>query len=164
MARIFKDYETLYKGRRVRTDSEEDMRYLYEEERLSGADISNVFDNKMSSKTVVRRLSKLGITRRGFKGEDNPMWAGGVKIDKGGYVLRHFPEHPQANSQGYVREHRLVMEESLGRSLTSEEVVHHINKDRGDNSIGNLKLLESNSAHAKLESNYRERDELGRFK
>lgn len=80
-------------------------------------------------------------------GSRNPSWNGGRTIDKSGYVLVRVPNHPHANHGGYVREHRLVMEQVLGRYLDPEEVVHHRNSDRSDNRPENLELFESNASH-----------------
>ena len=39
------------------------------------------------------------------------------------------------------RAHRVIMEKHIGRKLTNEEEVHHINKNPLDNRIENLQLL-----------------------
>lgn len=58
-----------------------------------------------------------------------------------GYIRVLRPAHPNADHKGYVLEHRLVMAESLGRPLTTTEIVHHRNGQRHDNRLDNLVLL-----------------------
>lgn len=48
--------------------------------------------------------------------------------------------------------HRLVMEEHLGRSLGINDIIHHIDGDKRNNDISNLKLMtrsEHSSMHVK---------------
>ena len=46
-------------------------------------------------------------------------------------------------------EHRIVIEEMLGRPLRSDEIVHHKNKDVRDNRPENLEVM-TRSEHARL--------------
>ncbi len=73
------------------------------------------------------------------KGSLSHSWKGGKRM-RFGYVEIYKPDHPYA-VQSYVFEHRLVMEESIGRYLKSDEIVHHKNGIRNDNSIENLEVV-----------------------
>jgi hypothetical protein len=66
--------------------------------------------------------------------ERNPNWRGGQIKHQQGYVM------VRTKDRGYVFQHRLVMEEHLGRELLPSENVHHKNGVRNDNSLDNLEL------------------------
>lgn len=83
------------------------------------------------------------------RGAASHKWKGGLHINSSGYIAVYAPEHPRANLRGYVHEHRLVMEQFLGRPLTRTEYVHHINEDRTDNRIENLVVL-SRGEHSRV--------------
>ena len=67
---------------------------------------------------------------------------GHTKVQNRGYILAYVPKHPHAHSDGYVMLHTVVMERSIGRYLMPNEVVHHVNHDRKDNRLENLKLMD----------------------
>lgn len=87
------------------------------------------------------------LRKTGATGAKNGSWKGGRTLDKAGYVLILKPDHPAANACGYVREHRLIAEQLLGRLLKPTEVVHHKDDDPGNNSPDNLLVYETNALH-----------------
>lgn len=79
---------------------------------------------------------------QGQKMENHPNWRGGVHIDSQGYRY--------VRTKDKLRyEHRIIMETALGRVLQRQEHVHHINHDKLDNRLDNLRVL-NNSDHQKL--------------
>jgi HNH endonuclease/Helix-turn-helix domain of resolvase len=137
-----------------------EMRRLYE----SGYalhEIAAIFE--ISLQTLGRRLRADGITirKRGrqsdrarakYSGEKHPLWKGGRMFHRGGgYWLVRCPNHPHQRD-GYIYEHRFVMENHLrvvdpnnpaldGGYLKPDYVVHHKNGNKTDNRIENLEVM-----------------------
>jgi hypothetical protein len=122
--------------------------------------------DKLSPEEQERRVSQLKSFKRGDK---NPAWKGGRRIDENGYVRLLMPDHPFAKD-GYVAEHRfnvenrtrkyypdhpLLVEAEGEKYLSPKSVVHHIDEVKtnndvgnGPNEIGNLMLLPNQAAHS----------------
>lgn len=79
------------------------------------------------------------------KGANHPSYKEGRIKSSGGYVLLLDRNHPRSR-KGYVFEHIVVMEKSLGRPLLVGETVHHKNGIKNDNRIENLELWSGNHA------------------
>ena len=90
-----------------------------------------------------------GRKRPTMTGRKHPQWKGIIQ-DKNGYIFILMPNHPFCTNKGYIRRSRLVMEKKLGRYLTPEEVVHHINGIKDDDRIKNLQLFANKSNHTKF--------------
>ena len=111
----------------------------YVDDGMTGTEIAKIAGCPPS--LVRSHLGYLGIVMRPRyerKGSKANHWQGGRPIYEG-YQYRYAPDHPKAApSKPYVQEHRLVMEEQLGRYLESYEVVHHKDGDRLNNDPSNL--------------------------
>ena len=94
---------------------------------------SNTTETKMKARETWEENNRLGKHR--YKcGSDSSSWKGRWK-GKDGYWRVSVPLGQP------VLEQRYVMEKHLGRKLTGDEVVHHINEDKGDNRIDNLQVM-----------------------
>lgn len=103
------------------------------------AALRNISQSRVSS-----ALRMIGRCCERRSGSNHPSWKGGRCGAPGGYIaLKIESEDPlkcMAGSNGYVMEHRIVMARALGRPLSKDESVHHINGDRKDNRLSNLQL------------------------
>ncbi len=63
-----------------------------------------------------------------------------------GYKVKYINGY---NKKGNVKEHRYIMEQYIGRKLKPEEIVHHIDGDKTNNEISNLKIM-TRGEHSRL--------------
>jgi len=98
------------------------------------------------------------------KGRNNPRWKGGlIKTSgkKGIYRTSVYaPDNEMSDSRGYCLRSRLVLAEKLGRNLEPEEVVHHLDGDKTNDTPNNLRLFENESQHQRFHSRRRRSDKF----
>lgn len=122
---------------------------LYVEEKKTCKEICRMYGlSTNSSGNISTILKKHGIEIRKDAGENHHNWKGG-KISKGdGYIGIWKPKHIRADKQGYVYEHTLVYERENGFLPDVNQVIHHIDMDKTNNSIENLYLFDDSKEHA----------------
>ena len=86
--------------------------------------------------TIYVHLKKCGIHLKGVpSGQRHHRWKGGRFVRPDGSIVI-----TDGSEKGKYL-HRLVMEESLGRPLKRREKVYHIDKNKSNNELGNLRLV-----------------------
>lgn len=132
------------------------------DEGYTAAQMADYLDVNPETVRKFARKRGLVIRRMDMSGENHPCWAGGMTLDRSGYLMRRVPVDGEfgyliralqkrgkagTDSQGYAPEHRIVMHTKLGRRLQAGEVVDHIDGNISNNDPSNLRLFASNADH-----------------
>jgi len=79
------------------------------------------------------------------------------KIDKKGYFLIYKPDHKYSETKnGWIYNHREVVENFIKRKLKKGECIHHIDEDKTNNKIENLMLFKSHKEHSSFHNKVRQ--------
>jgi len=130
------------------------MKEIWEKKMLDGYVFSKSRNDNISKAHMGKKLSDkhcIGIaqSKYGKRKDLCNRWKGGRHLHQRGYMLVYWEYTGYYKSPRYKMEHRLVMEEHLGRPLGKEEIVHHINGNKIDNRLENLMLFNNKSEHVK---------------
>lgn len=120
-----------------------------------------VGQSRKGQKMTDEQRQRLSLAKTGYRRQKDYEFGGHEKLRDDGYIQVYVPDHPNANKEGYVMKHRLVMEKELGIILPRGIVVHHINGNRTDNRVINLAVMKF-EAHAAL--HLRQRNERRKLK
>lgn len=122
----------------------------------SSTEIANATGlNPRHVRKILKRLDLPRLPPNSPTGARNASWNGGRRINLNGYVhVSAQKDHPYAQllpgkKIPRIFEHRLIMEQKLGRYLLPEEKVDHIDGLTLHNAPENLRLFSSNAEHLK---------------
>lgn len=105
---------------------------------------------RVLERTQQHRENIAEAQRRAWQSTRQRLPLGTRRKDRGGYVLvKVVPGKGQ-----WRKEHHLVIEDAIGRSLVPGEVVHHINGVKDDNRLENLFLCASGAQHQASEATF----------
>lgn len=119
--------------------------------------------HEVGEKAVYRILKRAGVSIRPASetlidrrcGPDHPRWKGGKRFHRSGYI------HVSLGGNRRKAEHVLIAEKALGKPLPAGAIVHHVNRNRGDNRNENLVICQDQTYHKLLHTRMDVRDAGG---
>lgn len=99
--------------------------------------------NDNGTEQIIFKTELTGNRKRCFKFIHYRSERNGKRKTYGGYIMIKNSSHPNAQKDGFVLEHIVVMGKHIGRPIERTETVHHKNGIKDDNRIENLELWSS---------------------
>lgn len=104
-----------------------------------------------SCKNTAKTREKKDSWNKGKK--FTPKHLGSSYINTNGYREIWVGDHTIPNNAGgYQREHRILKELEIGRSLTDGEIIHHVDGNKINNRLSNLYVCDGHFEHRKIHS------------
>lgn len=123
-----------------RTYSQEEIVKLY----TAGNSTTQIAQKLGTEASVIRQyLLEAGVKLRSISEAKHLRQGGHINADKNGY------HKINVGIRKRKKLHRYIMEQHLGRTLSKDEIVHHIDGNKHNNSIENLVVM-TNAEHSRL--------------
>lgn len=122
------------------------LREQYIDKKRSPTEIAielNCAETSVASALSDFNIRRSNQVRRGESRKDS---------NKNGYIRVWMPEHHRA-IRGYAMRHNIIAEQTLGRELLPNEIVHHINEKRNDDRADNYIIMPNHTAHVRFHNN-----------
>ena len=104
------------------------------------------------------KIGKYSSWNSGYRKPQSERSLGGTYVNHSGYLEMWIGTDSEkyGRKDGYVLVHRKVAQDTIGRSLSPKEVVHHIDGNKLNNDPTNLLVCNSMSEHRDIHNNLEE--------
>ena len=104
---------------------------------------------KRSQKATRTQIERLGIRLSNLERNKPKPKIKRTRKNKGWAYDSNGRKNIRVKGRGYVAEHRLIIEQHIGRRLQRTEQIHHINCNKTDNRLENLHISRTVNEHLK---------------
>lgn len=133
-----------YKAKKTLSKKQHNNNKWLKQEQLKQQKLQDIEFLNNHNKTVLEEYTSILLNLAKDKIEQYPE----VQFESAKYIATIMPEHPRSYQDGVVFLHVLIAEQLLGRSLSKDEIVHHVDHNKHNNIFSNFYIFDSKGSHA----------------